>query len=294
MIAYRRISVQPISGALGAEVGGVDLAQADGAAFAEIRHAFLEHLVLFFRDQSLDAKSLKAFSRRFGPLSRVPYVKPLEDEPDIIAVRKEAEERKISVFGGAWHSDFSFLEEPPLGSALYAVDVPPHGGDTLFADMYRAYETLSSGMRNLLDGLRAMHSGHVYGAARPPTLTMRTSSSIEISRGNEEADVERAHPVVRIHPETGRRALFVNAIYTTRFENMSAEESRPLLAFLHAHATRPEFTCRFRWRPGSLALWDNRCTLHLAVNDYDGARRLLWRTTIAGDAPKGSDTRASA
>jgi taurine dioxygenase len=290
MIAYRRVSVQPISGTLGAEVGGVDLARLDEAAFAEIRQAFLDHLVLFFRDQKLDADALKAFSRRFGPLSRVPYVKPLEDDPDIIAVRKEADERKISVFGGAWHSDFSFLEEPPLGSALYALEVPPHGGDTLFADMYRAYEGLSPGMRLVLDKLSAMHSGHVYGAARPPTLTMRTSRSIEISRGNAEADVEHAHPVVRIHPETGRRALFVNAIYTTRFENMSEEESRPLLAFLHAHATRPEFTCRFRWRPGSLALWDNRCTLHLAVNDYDGVRRLLWRTTIAGDAPRGRGT----
>jgi taurine dioxygenase len=294
MIAYRRISVQPISGALGAEVGGADLARLDDAAFGEVRQAFLDHLVLFFRDQSLDAEGLKAFSRRFGALSRVPYVTPLEGDPDIIAVRKEADERKISVFGGDWHSDFSFLGAPPLGSALYAIDVPPQGGDTLFADMYRAYETLSPGMRRLLEPLRAMHAGHVYGAARPPTLTMRTSRSIEISRGNAEADVERAHPVVRVHPETGRRALFVNAIYTTRFENMSEEESRPLLAFLHAHATRPELTCRFRWRPGSLALWDNRCTLHLAVNDYDGARRLLWRTTIAGDVPRGSGTSASA
>lgn len=292
MIAYRRISVQPISGALGAEVGGADLARLDDATFAEVRQAFLDRLVLFFRDQSLDAEDLKAFSRRFGALSRVPYVTPLDGDPDIIAVRKEADERKISVFGGDWHSDFSFLEAPPLGSALYAVDVPPYGGDTLFADMYRAYETLSPGMRRLLEPLRAMHSGHVYGAARPPT--MRTSRSIAISRGNAEADIERAHRVVRVHPETGRRALFVNAIYTTRFESMSEEESRPLLAFLHAHATRPELTCRFRWRPGSLALWDNRCTLHLAVNDYDGARRLLWRTTIAGDVPKGSGTSASA
>jgi taurine dioxygenase len=294
MIAYRRISVQPVSGALGAEIGGVELARLDDAAFAEIRRAFLEHLVLFFRDQRLDAAGLKAFSRRFGPLSRVPYVKPLDDDPEIIAVRKEPEERRISVFGGAWHSDFSFLAEPPLGSALYALDVPSCGGDTLFADMYRAYEALSPGMRRLLDGLRAMHSGHVYGAARPPTRTMRTSASIEISRGNPEADIERAHPVVRVHPETGRRALFVNAIYTTRFEGMSEAESRPLLAFLEAHATRPELTCRFRWRPGSLALWDNRCTLHLAVNDYDGARRLLWRTTIAGDTPIGPGTTASA
>jgi taurine dioxygenase len=282
-----RVSVQPVCGGLGAEVHGVDLAHLDDESFAEIRRAFLEHLVLFFRGQSLDAEALKAFSRRFGPLSRVPYIAPLEGEPDIIAVRKEAAEQKISVFGGAWHSDFSFLDEPPMGSVLYALEIPPYGGDTAFANMYRAYEELSPGLRRLLDGLEAMHSGHVYGALRPPTQTMRTSRSVGISRGNPEADIERAQPVVRVHPETGRRALFVNAIYTTRFKDMSEAESRNLLHFLYAHATRPEFTCRFRWSPGAVALWDNRCTLHLAINDYDGFRRVLWRTTIAGDRPKG-------
>jgi taurine dioxygenase len=294
MIAHRHLSVQPVSGALGAEIAGVDLARLDEPSAAEIRRAFAEHLVLFFRGQRLDAATLKAFSRRFGPLQRVPYVAPLEGEPDIIAVRKEAAERSISVFGGAWHSDFSFLEAPPLGSVLYALEVPPAGGDTLFADAYRAYEALSPGMRRLLDGLEAMHSGHVYGAARPPTLELRTSTSIDISRNNPEADAERAHPVVRVHPVTGRRALFVNPIYTTRFNGMSEAESRELLGFLYAHQTQPHFTCRFRWDPGAVALWDNRCTLHLAVNDYDGHRRLLWRTTIAGERPMGPGRPASA
>jgi taurine dioxygenase len=288
MMPYRRIAVTPVGGALGAMVSGVDLARLDDESFAEIRRAFLAHLVLFFRDQKLDAAALKAFTARFGPLSRVPYIAALEGEPDIVAVRKEKEERRISVFGGAWHSDFSFLAEPPLGSVLYALEVPPFGGDTLFADMYRAYEALSPGMQRLLDRLRAMHSGHVYGAAKPPTLTMRTSASIGISRNNPEADEERPQPIVRVHPETGRKALFVNAIYTTRIEGMTEEESRPLLQFLYAHAVRPEFTCRFSWQAGSVAVWDNRCTLHLAVNDYDGFRRLLWRTTIAGDAPYGA------
>ena len=251
-------------------ISGVDLARLDEESFVEIRRAFLDHLVLFFREQELDAAALKAFTARFGPLSRVPYITPLEGEPDIVAVRKEKEERRISVFGGAWHSDFSFLAEPPLGSVLYALEVPPYGGDTLFADMYRAYEALSPGLQRLLEGLRAMHSGHVYGAARSPTLTMRTSTSIGISRNNPEADEERPQPVVRLHPETGRKALLVNAIYTTRFEGMTEEESRPLLEFLYARAVRPEFTCRFSWAPGSVAVWDNRCTLHLAVNDYDG------------------------
>jgi taurine dioxygenase len=182
MMAYRRIAVTPVGGALGASVSGVDLSALDQESFAEIRQAFLEHLVLFFHDQKLDAAALKAFTARFGPLSRVPYIAALEGEPDIVAVRKEKEERRISVFGGAWHSDFSFLPEPPLGSVLYALEVPAYGGDTLFADMYRAFEALSPGKQRLLEPLRAMHSGHVYGAARPPTLTMRTSASIGISR----------------------------------------------------------------------------------------------------------------
>jgi taurine dioxygenase len=296
MIAYERLSVQPLAGALGAEIGGVDLARLDDAGFAELRRAFREHLVLFFRDQRLDAAALKSFTRRFGPLFRTPYVEPLEGEPDIVAVRKEAEERNISVFGGAWHSDFSFLEAPPLGSVLYALEVPPQGGDTLFANMHLAYETLSPGMRRLLDRVEAMHSGHVYGAARPASATLRTSASMAISRGDPEADRERAHPAVLVHPDTGRRALFVNPIYTTRLADMNPAECRGMLEFLYAHATQPRFTCRFRWRPGSVALWDNRATLHLAIDDYDGFGRLLWRTAIAGEKPLGpsSDPRRPA
>ena len=239
------IRVRPMAGALGAEIEGADLARLSDAAFAQIRDAFHRYGVVFFRDQRLTPAEHKSFSARFGTLDIVPYVKPLDGDPEIIAVLKEADERRISVFGGAWHSDFSFLEEPPLGSVLYALEVPPFGGDTLWADMYRAYETLSPGLRRTLDGMRAMHSGHVYGARNPPTRTLRTSRSIAISRNNPEADIERAQPVVRVHPATGRRALFVNSIYTTRFEDMTEEESRPLLDSLYAHATRPEFTCRF-------------------------------------------------
>jgi taurine dioxygenase len=280
-------ALRPIAGALGAEIGGVDLARPLSAAqFAEISRAFLDHLVIFFHDQALTPLQHKEFTARFGALSRVPYVKALDEHPEIIAVLKEADERKISVFGGAWHSDFSFLEEPPLGSVLYALETPSPGGDTLWSNMYEAYDTLSAGMKRLLDPLAAIHSGHVYGVDGIPA-DLRTSRSIAISRNNLEADVERGHPVVRVHPETGRKALFVNSIYTTRFAGMSAEESKPLLDFLYAHATRPEFTCRFRWRKGALAVWDNRCTMHYAINDYDGQRRLMHRTTIAGDRPVG-------
>jgi taurine dioxygenase len=278
-------AIRPIAGALGAEIVGLDLARPLGnEAAAMLDRAFAEHLVLVFRGQRLSPDGLKSFSRRFGPLSQVPYVRPLDEHPEIIAVLKEADERGISVFGGAWHSDFSFLPEPPLGSALYALEVPAHGGDTLFANQYAAYETLSPGLRRLLDGLKAVHTGAPYGT-RGIDPALKTSRSIVIERHRPEADAEVAHPVVRTHPVTGRKALFVNSIYTTRFVDMTEAESRPLLDFLFAHATRPEFTCRLHWTPGMLALWDNRCTQHYAINDYDGSRRLMHRTTIAGERP---------
>jgi taurine dioxygenase len=285
---YQSISVHPVAGSLGAEVGGVDLAEPLRNSVAdELRRAFVEHLVLFFRDQTLTSEQHLAVSRLFGPIVRMPYVKHMADYPDIIAVLKEPDERNISTFGNAWHSDFSFLEEPPLGSLLYARDVPSRGGDTIFANMYAAYEALSDGMRRMLDPLRALHSGRPYGVAGVPK-DLRTSRSIAIERDNPEADRETAHPVVRVHPESGRKALYVNAIYTVRFEDMTPAESQPLLHYLYEHCTRPEFTCRFRWTPGSLAIWDNRCTMHYAVNDYDGERRLMHRTTVAGERPIGA------
>jgi len=275
--------VRPTAGSLGAEVRGVDLAgPLSGSTADELRRALVKHLVLFFRDQKLTPVQHLAFSRLFGSLLRVPYVKHMDEHPDIIAVLKEADERKISAFGNAWHSDFSFLEAPPMGSVLYAREVPSHGGDTLWSNMYDAYEALSDGMKRMLDPLRAMHSGRPYGVAHAPR-GVQTSRSIAIERGNRDADREIAQPVVIVHPSSGRKALFVNAIYTTRFEQMTEAESRPLLEFLFEHCIRPEFTCRFRWAPGSLAIWDNRCTLHYAVNDYDGSRRLMHRTTIAGE-----------
>jgi taurine dioxygenase len=285
--SFARIEVRAMAGALGADIGGVDLAQplAD-ATFAAIERALHDHLVIFLHDQRLTPEQHLAFTRRFGPISRSPYIKHMDEYPDIIAVLKEADERKISTFGNAWHSDFSFLEEPPLGSVLYAREVPNHGGDTLFANMYAAYEALSSGMRKMLDGLNAIHAGKPYGVGGLPK-DLAVSRSIAMERNNPEADREIAHPVVRVHPVTGRRALFVNSIYTTRFEGMTPAESRPLLKFLYEHAIQPEFTCRLRWRTGDLAVWDNRCTMHYAINDYDGQRRLMHRTTIKGERPVG-------
>jgi taurine dioxygenase len=275
--------IEPVAGGLGAEISGIDLARLGDEAFGQIRRAFTRYLVVFFRDQSLTPEQQVALTGRFGPVLRVPYVAHLQQHPDVIAVLKEADERQISTFGNAWHSDFSFLEKPPAGSLLQALEVPPFGGDTLWSNMYTAYETLSEGMRRLLDGLKAIHTGKPYG--KEGGLGIKGSRSIQITRGEPEADRETAHPVVRTHPESGRKALFVNAIYTTRFEGMTEAESRPLLDFLFEHAMRPDFTCRFRWSRGALAIWDNRCTLHYAVNDYDGSRRLLHRTTFAGERP---------
>src|SRR5882724_6878684 len=288
--SFAHIRVQPMAGALGADIAGIDLARSlDDRTFAEIERALHEHLVIFLHDQVLTPEQHLAFTRRFGSISRSPYIKHMDEYPDIIAVLKEADERKISTFGNAWHSDFSFLEEPPLGSVLYAREVPSYGGDTLFANMYEAYEALSEGMKRLLDPLKAIHSGRPYGRGGV-SKDLRVSRSIQIERDNPEAEREVAHPVVRLHPESGRKALFVNAIYTTRFENMSEAESKPLLDYLFQHCTTPEFTCRFRWQTGSLALWDNRCAMHYAVNDYDGQRRLMHRTTVAGERPVGAES----
>jgi len=285
-VQHRTIAIEKVTGSLGAEVRGVDLSRPLSHSVAdELRRALVDHLVLLFRDQHLTPEQQITFSQLFGPLCRVPYVRPMDGYPDVIRVLKEADERRISTFGNAWHSDFSFLDEPPMASILYALEVPMHGGDTLWINMYEAYEALSDGMKRMLRGLRAMHSGRPYGVTGAPPSDLRTSRSIGIERNNPEADREVAHPVVRLHPESGRKALFVNSIYTGRFEDMSEAESRPLLDYLYQHALRPEFACRFRWQPGSLAVWDNRCTLHYAVNDYDGSRRLLHRTQVKGEKP---------
>jgi taurine dioxygenase len=280
------IEIRPVAGALGAEVGGIDLSRPlDAAAAAAVHAAFRDRLVLFFRGQALTPEQQIAFTRLFGPLAKTPFVKPMDGYPYVVRVLKEAEERGISTFGNAWHSDFTSEPAPPLGSVLYALEVPEHGGDTMFANMYLAYEALSPGMKRMLDGVKAIHVGKPYGTKYGPPKSMKTSTSIEIERNRPEANREVAHPVARTHPITGRKALFVNPIYTLRFADMTEEESRPLLEYLYEHAVRPEFTCRLRWTKGALALWDNRCTLHYAVNDYDGSRRLMHRTMIAGDVP---------
>ncbi|MPZ31571.1 MAG: taurine dioxygenase [Rhodospirillales bacterium] len=284
-MGHNSIEVRKIAGALGAEVTGVDLSQPlDDDTYAAVRGAFVEHGVIFFRDQVLTPETHKRLSRCFGPFGETPFVKTMPGHPEIIAVIKEASDVKTHNFGGGWHSDFSFLERPPLGSLLYARDVPPYGGDTLWASMYLAYEELSDGLKQSLEGLKAVHSGRrSYGtqglfASGGGVKAMTVVPS-------EAGDAEILHPVVRTHPESGRKALYINGVYTIRFEGWTEAESKPLLDYLQAHATRPEFTCRFRWSKGALAMWDNRCTQHNAINDYDGQRREMHRTTIEGERP---------
>ena len=251
-----------------------------------VSRALADHSVLFVRDQHLTPEEQVELTRRFGAVLRVPYISPLADHPDVIAVLKEADEQNISTFGGTWHSDFSFLDEPPSLTLLYALEVPDVGGDTLWSSQYAAYDSLSGGMRRLLDPLRAVQTAWPHGTKGPGT-TAAVSRSVVMTRNDPSADREVVHPVVRVHPVTGRKALFVNPVYTQRFEDMTAEESRPVLEYLFDHATKAEFTCRLRWAPGTLAIWDNRCLLHLAINDYDGSRRLMHRTTAAGELPLG-------
>lgn len=280
------LSITPVTPHCGADVAGLDLRTATDEQMAAVHDALAAHSVLFVRDQHLSPDEQVAVTRRFGDVLRVPYIQHLTEHPDVIAVLKEADERKISTFGGTWHSDFSFLDEPPSLTLLHAIELPAVGGDTLWSSQYAAYEALSPGMQALLEPLRAVQTAWPHGT-RGPGPKAAVSKSVVMTRNDPTADREVLHPVVRAHPVTGRKALFVNPVYTQWFEGMTEAESRPLLEYLFDHATRPEFTCRLHWTPGTLAIWDNRCLLHLAINDYDGSRRLLHRTTVAGDRPLG-------
>jgi taurine dioxygenase len=279
----RHISIHPVSGALGAEIGGIDLSQPlDDAVFAEIRDAFHEHLVIFLHDQQIAPDAYLDFAKRFGPIGRYPFVQDMDGHPGITEVIKGKDDRVN--FGGLWHSDTTYQEKPPLGSMLYAREVPPHGGDTLFANMYLAYETLSAGMRSMLNPLQAVYTAALrsQGGTGPRAQIAKMTGK---GQNAESMDREAVHPVVRTHPATGRKALYVNCAHTSHFAGMTREESLPILRFLFEHQSRPEFTCRFRWRKNALAFWDNRCTHHYALNDYHGFRRLMLRITIEGETP---------
>ena len=278
------LRVHLLCGAGGAEISGIDASRPLGAeTVAALRRALAEHCVIFLRDQQLTPEQQETFARHFGPLAPTPFIQPLEGHPDMMRIVREAEEKKKLNFGGRWHSDMTFAQEPVLGTCLYSRESPAVGGDTIWSNQMLAFDALSDGMKKLLEKLTVMHSAkRSYGPQG--TYADDDLKSMRI-KASEDALKEQPHPCVRTHPETGRSILFINWVYAIRFKDMTEEESAPLLDFLNRHSQRPEFQIRFRWRKGSLALWDNRSTQHIAVNDYAGYRRVMDRVTIAGDRP---------
>lgn len=273
------ITVSPVSGALGAEIDGIDLSQPlSEQQIADIRAALLEHLVIFFRNQDITPADHLRFASYFSEPEDYPMITGLADFPKIVPVVKLPHERVN--FGGLWHSDTAYTDIPPMGAVLVARELPPFGGDTLFANMYLAYEQLSDGLKRLLSGLRAVNSS--AKAEVTATREDRLATDAKLVPGEELIGV---HPVVRTHPETGRKLLYVNYGHTVRFEDMTEQESKPLLDYLFAHLCRPEFTCRFRWEPGSIAFWDNRAVQHNPINDYHGHKRVMHRISLRGSRP---------
>ncbi len=274
-MSYETIRVEPLSPVIGAEIHGIDLSKPlTNREHAEIHEALLKHCVVFFRDQEIDLDQQKAFGRRFGNLHIHPTAPSPQGHPEILVIK--ADEKSKAVAGNRWHSDVSCDPEPPMGSILHMRNLPPSGGDTLFANMYAAYDGLSEPMQQFLGGLKAWHeSEHVHRV---------TLGLTKLREGLKEYP-RNLHPVVRTHPETGRKALYVNSGFTTRIEGLSQSESRALLDMLFEHVKTPEFQCRFKWREKSMAFWDNRSAQHYACWDYFPHSRLGYRVTVCGDKP---------
>ncbi len=279
MMSDTGIKFEPLSPVIGCEISGLNLADSlSPTLIKKLRSALLTHGVIFFRDQDMSPQQQLDFCKAFGEPGEYPFIKGLPGYPCVTPVIKKAHE--TINFGGLWHSDTTYLEKPPMGTVLHARKLPPIGGDTLFASMTKAYETLSDGMKNLLSGLKAINSAHKSQVSDTRANRIRDSG-----KSSEGQVLESVHPVVRSHPETGRKALYVNDAHTVRFEGMTQEESAGLLEYLFHHQTREEFTCRFRWSEGAVAFWDNRCTQHFPLNDYSGYERVLNRVTLKGDRP---------
>jgi len=280
MTAQTTFQIQPIAGALGAEVRGLDLTALDDVTFAALHRAFLDHHVLVIRDQSLTVDDQLAFGRRFGELDTHPFVAGNAEVPEMLDVITEPDDRLN--FGGGWHTDVTFMEEPDLGSILYAVELPPVGGDTLFANQHAAYDALSPTMQNMIDGLIGVHSAVRQYAPGG----MSTQSNAMATRNPDLATAKVEHPLVRTHPETGRKGLYVNGAFTIGIKGMRSSEAKMLLDFLITHGTHERFTCRVHWEPGSLTMWDNRSVQHYALHDYAGHTRHMRRITVKGDRPR--------
>lgn len=274
------LATTPLSGTVGAQIDGLDLSEplADDVTQA-VRQAFVEHGVLVFRDQQLTPEQQVAFGHSFGELDFHPFVEMNRDYPEVLDVITVPDDRMN--FGGGWHCDVTFMGEPDLGSILYAVEVPEFGGDTLFASQAAAYEALSDTMRSMVDGLTAVHTA---GLQYTEGGTSTTSKAM-VTRNAEQASEKVEHPVVRTHPESGRKSIYVNRAFTTHIVGLKRTESQALLNFLFDHAVLERFTCRIRWEPGTLVMWDNRSVQHHALFDYAGQRRHMRRITVKGDRP---------
>jgi taurine dioxygenase len=278
-MSYETITVKPLAGALGAEIAGVDLSRPlSNQQRSEIHDAFLARSAVYIRDQDLGGADLLRYARYFAEPAYYPFVEGLSDFPQIFELRKEPDQT-VNV-GGAWHSDTTYLDKPPIGTMLYCREAPAYGGDTMVANQYLAYETLSAGLRRMLDGLTGIYTARTNGGRGN-----REENKYMKMKDTEKAEqIQAEHPVVRTHPETGRKALYVSTRHTARFKGMTEEESRPLIQFLQAHCTRPEFTARIRWEKGTVTIWDNRCCQHFAINDYHGQRRVMWRLPVGAEA----------
>lgn len=271
------LQIQRIAGSLGAEIRGVDLRHIDDATVSQIHQAFLEHKVIFFRNQQdITPQEYLGFANKLGKPVEYPFVKGIDGYPEIIQVLKR--EHETTNFGGVWHCDTLYLDEPPKATMLLAREIPPFGGDTLFADQVAAYDALSDGLKTTLENLRGINTSAKADASKTREDRIKDS-------GTKAADLVSCHPAVRTHPETGKKNLYVNTAHTARFDGWTEAESVPLLNYLFAHQVKPEFTCRFRWEVGSIALWDNRQVLHNPINDYHGYKRSMLRITLAGDKP---------
>ena len=272
------IRIEPAAGALGAVVTGVDLAaELSNSAAATIRDALIAHQVIFIRDQNLDGPGLVRIAEMLGEPNVYPFVEGLDNAPEIFEILKTEQDEHN--FGGSWHSDSTYLNEPPSFTMLYAKEVPSIGGDTLYADTYKAYESLSPGMQEIVSGLNGVNSAALSGVGGRAKITKQNSEMTQANMADADS-MEAVHPIAPEHPDTGRRALYLNRAHTVRFDGMTEDESKPLINYLTEQAVRPDFTCRMQWQVGTLGIWDNRCTQHYALNDYPGERRRMWRTTV--------------
>jgi alpha-ketoglutarate-dependent taurine dioxygenase len=293
--AYDNITSTPLAAAMGSEIGGVDCTQASDAQIVEIQQALFHHKMIFFRDHGhMTHADHSAFSKRFGVFAEDAYSEGVPGFPEVQPVIKEADARTGWVFGSGWHTDSPFLPEPPAISTLRSVEIPPFGGDTIWANCALAYSTLSETMQKMLADLRvhmsirdvlagAQEHGSVKDGILGPLVAQKNKP---VSEDMQKKINGAMHPLVRSHDVSGEKSLYCDGSYAVGIEGMKPEESAPLLQFLTSHITQPAFTCRLRWEAGMLVMWDNRLSVHQAFNDYDGYRREMYRTTIAGEKPQ--------